>query len=326
MARKARDGKSAYGAPLEANEVVMTVDKRLMYGAGLALAFVAAIALGMWTTRRDSPANSAEAPAPAEQQPAVAARVDEAAARATADALGLPTSVVIIDTNIEPLQEQPSFPVSTAAPGEASPADPYAEAKAKITPVDDLQRALLSDPKTVPLEIPEDRKVDASQWSHDVLAKFPDPNVADEQFSQLLAEKVTEPLAGPRLGITDLNEQFTYDYEVVPIDRPASHDFEAVNVGDADLVISRVYAACGCTATQVGGQLIDPAGWLSVPMTLKPGESVSFTVEFDPRAEGVRGSQAKYVQIFTNDPTKAIFEPTDPNSHETRMRIVVEPR
>jgi hypothetical protein len=137
---------------------------------------------------------------------------------------------------------------------------------------------------------------------------------------------VSGEITGPRLAIADLNENNTYNFGTVPIDEPASHDFTAENVGDEPLRISRIYSACGCTAMSVGDYIIDPSGFIvEGPMVLQPGEAFEFRVEFDPRAEGVRGSQAKYVQIFSNDPTWAVFDQTDPDSHETRFRIVVDP-
>jgi len=310
--------KTAYGAPPEAKEVVVTVDRRLVYALGLVLAFVVAVGGGVLAARRGAATQAPGAPsAPAAKAPGAPA-VDPAAAMQQAIAQGLPTSVTIINTNVEAL--------STPVPGALDPNDPYAEAKAKITPADDVHDALLSNPGSVPIEIPEDRKVDASKWPHDVLAKFPDPNVAAEDYKPMRSEVAPSGLEGPRLAISELNEQFTYDFGVVPMDRVAKHDFEAKNVGNADLVISRVYTGCGCTATRIGEVLIDASGFLPQLITLAPGESVRFTVEFDPRAEGKSGAQAKYIQIFSNDPTRAIYDAAEANSHETRFRIVVEPR
>lgn len=324
----ARSRRSAYGAPQEGKEVVMTIDRRVFYLGGMLVTFVVAVALGMWMTRR--PAGSAAQPA-ASGQPALAQAtqlpgvIDEAVARATMIALGLPESAEVIQSNIQQVQQPQPASVGTAAPPLTSN-DPYAEAKAKITPADDLEETLLKQPGTIPLEIPENFEGKAADWAPDVLAKFPDPNVTAEEYRPLQYEKVTAPLEGPRLAITELNDQFTYNYGVVPSSKPAAYDFLAVNVGSEDLLISRVYAACGCTATRIGDAVIDPAGFVTpVPLVLKPGESVRFTVEFDPRAEGVTGSTAKYVQLFTNDATKAIFDPSDPNTHETRFRIVVDP-
>jgi hypothetical protein len=158
-----------------------------------------------------------------------------------------------------------------------------------------------------------------------VLAGFPDANLSSELVPQR-PEKVTTPLKGPRIGISGLSDLYTYDFGEVPFDKPVQHDFMAENVGDADLIVSRVYTGCGCTALSMGTQKLDGAGFLQPPMVLKPGQKVPFTVQFDPRLESKGGPQAKYVQIYSNDATRTLFEAKDPNSYEVRFRFVVEPK
>jgi hypothetical protein len=176
-------------------------------------------------------------------------------------------------------------------------------------------------------EMPEDWEGKASNWPPDVLWNFEDPNVTDPDYSPLRLEEVEETFSGPRIAISDLNHVNSYNFGVVPMDQPVAHAFEAQNVGDEDLKIGRVYSACGCTATHIGSYIIDAAGWIKPdPIVLAPGESIEFSIEFDPRAEGAAGTQAKYVQVFSNDPTRAVFDPTDPLSHEVRFRLVVSPQ
>jgi hypothetical protein len=158
------------------------------------------------------------------------------------------------------------------------------------------------------------------------LALLSDPNVVEPAYVALRLESESQAHDGPRLALSDLNESYTYSFGVIPREGRVEHSFKAANVGSADLAISRIYAACGCTATRVEGASVNSAGFiLPDPLVLAPGQSTTLTIEYDPRTSGTFEPQAKYVQIFTNDPTKALFDAEDPNSHETRFRIVVDP-
>jgi hypothetical protein len=222
-------------------------------------------------------------------------------ALATAMAEGLPTTTTIVGETIRPA----GTPIAEAG----RPDDP-----AYLRRMDGE------------FEVGPDHVGIADGWTHDVLANFPDANLTDPAIQPLRLEDVDDPLSGPRLAISDLNPLFTHDLGVVPFDEPTEHTFRLRNAGDEDLVVSRIYTACGCTATRLGGRAIDPAGWLPEPLVLVPGEEAALTVTFDPRVENRTGTRAKYVQIYTNDPTKALFDDNDRNSHEARFRIVVEVR
>lgn len=63
--------------------------------------------------------------------------------------------------------------------------------------------------------------------------------------------------------------------------------FTATNVGSADLIIEKVQPACGCTAGELGQNV------------LQPGESTTITITFDPK--GKSGSIRKLVRILSND-------------------------
>ena len=54
--------KSAYGGPAEEKEVVISLDKRLLYGVGLIVAFAIAVGGGYMATRQSEP-TTAQAPA-----------------------------------------------------------------------------------------------------------------------------------------------------------------------------------------------------------------------------------------------------------------------
>lgn len=66
-----------------------------------------------------------------------------------------------------------------------------------------------------------------------------------------------------------------------------SHNFEIVNKGNADLVIEKVKASCGCTAAQPEKNV------------LKPNEKTSIKVEFNSKSR--MGPQEKFIYIYTND-------------------------
>jgi hypothetical protein len=335
----ARNRKPAAGGPAEKKEVVITVDRRLLYVVGLIAAFGIALAAGMAVTKR-GPGQGAQVPeaaatvdqAGAGQQvgaePVI--QVDEAAARATAAAaMGAdPEKVVVVDPNIMKPASPEEVPGSGSQDEILVPSDQDA-ARARITPVSPLQEELLKTPDVTVIEYPDDPTAQAEQAlrykDNEVLSNLEDPNVSDPQYSPLRLETISKPQRGPRLAISDLNLRNTYNFGKIAPDARVSHAFIAKNVGDEDLMISRIYTGCGCTATTVGDEVIPPDGFLKEVITLKPGESIEFVVEFDAAAEGRVGAMSKYVQIFTNDPTKAVFDDDEPLSHETRFRLVVEP-
>lgn len=310
---------SAPGTIAEQKEVVVTLDRRLLYLLALFGAFGLAVAGGFVVSRPKTasvtaPTAAASAGSMATPDPLLG--LDEASARATAQALGLPTGIVIVTPNIVQ-------PVSTAGlePGGVRFLDP--DERAAVTPGSAIEDELLRDPDTEVFEVNPDP---LRYKDHEVLSNSVDPNVDKIEHRPLRLETVSKPVEGPRLALSDLNLNYTYDFGVMKMTDRASHEFVAKNVGTEPLIISRVYTGCGCTATTIGGKAIPPDGVLPEPLELGPGEQIEFSVEFDARAEGREGAVAKYVQIFTNDPTYVRFADEDPNSHETRFRIVVEPK
>jgi len=69
-----------------------------------------------------------------------------------------------------------------------------------------------------------------------------------------------------------------------------AHEFEIGNEGEADLLIQRISASCGCTASTVSSR------------TIPPGKSEKLRVEFD--TAGFSGNKTKSVQVVTNDPQR----------------------
>ena len=319
-----KNRKSAYGGPLEEKEVVVSVDKRLLSGIGLLVVFGIAVALGVYLNTPQAGPTQVAASDPAQDvgNPQLPSETD---IRATMDADDLPDSAVIITPMIR---------------GTVDPNDPFAQNRGTPSVPENAPDWQERDPNAAPqatpydplgsggptVELPDDRP--AAQWEPDVLAEFCDANLSEE-YQPARVELVEGTLEGPRLAISELNECFTYNFGDIPDDETARHMFTAKNVGDEELIIGRVYTGCGCTATTIGDQTIKPDGYLPEPLVLAPGETVEFGVEFDPRAEtsqNIHVSQAKYIQIFSNDPTGPQYTAGEELSHETRFRIVVRPQ
>lgn len=66
----------------------------------------------------------------------------------------------------------------------------------------------------------------------------------------------------------------------------ATYTFTFTNAGNADLIISKVSASCGCTASSYTREAV------------KPGETGKVEVVFD--SHGLRGIQNKTVSVMTN--------------------------
>lgn len=321
MARTTMDGHR--GPQTDGDgEMVVSVDKRLMAGLGV-LVLVGLVGLGTYMAMRGG------ATGPVASQGAslsVSAGADAAAtatAQVEADMLKLgidPAKAGAIAQVINVTTEPGASAQSTAVPPGAGTAPAGAPPSVQTASAEDIGSTTIDRPVGAP---------DACSWPHEVLQNFPDPNVDNPKYSPERIETVTGALKGPRLAIGDLNDLFSYDYGVVVGDEVAGHDFRIKNVGDADLLISRVYTGCGCTATKIKDTVLDNAGFVK-PTALKlvPGEETTFTVEYDPRVEASSPCRArhKFVQIYSNDPTKTIFDAAQENQHETRFRIVIEPR
>jgi hypothetical protein len=278
----AKSRGSGAGGSDQQREIVVTFDKRLMWAIILLGSFALAVGAGYLVSRPDAPG----APAPAADAGGAEAApqdISEADARATAAKLGLPTGVVIVTPN--------AFQVVTSTAG----ATPPPGGLRFLSPTEQAQ--MTPGPGVVPDLPPGGRAFevnpDPSQYkNHEVLANTVDPNVDKTEHRPLRLETVSKPVDGPRLAISDLNENYTYDFGIVKMTDKASHAFVAKNVGTEDLVISRVYTGCGCTATTIAGQAIPPDGSLPEPLTIKPGEEVAFEVEFDAAAEQRAGAES----------------------------------
>lgn len=108
-------------------------------------------------------------------------------------------------------------------------------------------------------------------------------------------------------------ETSSFDFgEVAMADGLAKRVIKVQNTGDADLKISKIETSCMCTtaALEVNGQKSEPFGMPghggSAPIfwsaTIKPGESGSLEIIFDPNAHGpdATGVITRNITIFSN--------------------------
>lgn len=82
--------------------------------------------------------------------------------------------------------------------------------------------------------------------------------------------------------------KLSHDFGEISEGMVVNHEFEITNTGNAELIIKKVTASCGCTAAAPGKS------------KLQPGEKTTINVRFD--SEGRLGQQQKYVYILSNDP------------------------
>jgi len=88
-------------------------------------------------------------------------------------------------------------------------------------------------------------------------------------------------------------EKTSHDFgKIKEQDGLASKKFEFTNTGDAPLIINRVQASCGCTATS----------WTKEPIL--PGKSGSVTASYNPLNRP--GSFIKSISVYTNAASKPV--------------------
>lgn len=107
--------------------------------------------------------------------------------------------------------------------------------------------------------------------------------IIKEDFSQLTPKQLEK---APK--ITFKSEQ--YDYGTVKKGTSVEYDYEFINEGKSDLIIRKVKAACGCTATKPEKTL------------LKKGESSKIGVTL--HTAGLKDRQHKIITVITNDPQR----------------------
>jgi len=163
-------------------------------------------------------------------------------------------------------------------------------------------------------------------WPHDQLADIADPNVLQPGYVPLRFESA-EPVSGaPRLSVAGLDARHTVDLGSVPVSRSVQVELALNNVGDAPLIVSRVYPSMSAMAFQLGDSERGASGLLRPPVTIVPGDAVTLSLRLDPERLPEPGTRSIIVQIFSNDPAHELFDPGEPLSHEARLRVIFEAR
>lgn len=106
----------------------------------------------------------------------------------------------------------------------------------------------------------------------------------EEDFSHLSQEELAK---SPKIEFQNIE----FDFGTMKQGEKSTHNFEFVNTGKSDLVIRKIKASCGCTATN------------PEKMVIKPGEKSHITVTFN--SAGKRGRQNKTITVITNDPQQS---------------------
>lgn len=110
----------------------------------------------------------------------------------------------------------------------------------------------------------------------------------------------------PRLVVPDA----VYNFGQVDQGEVVTHQFSLMNKGAAPLLIQRIVASCGCTATKSKGNSVPPSGETTIEVRFDTG--------------GFSGEKLKTVRVFTNDPSK----PSTVLSLRGRVlpEVVIEPQ
>ncbi len=105
-----------------------------------------------------------------------------------------------------------------------------------------------------------------------------------EDFSHLSEEELAK---APKVEF-DLKE---FEFGTLKQGEKVVHNFTFKNTGKTDLVIRKIKAACGCTATN------------PEKMVIKPGETSHITSTFN--SAGKKGRQNRTITVITNDPSQS---------------------
>lgn len=106
----------------------------------------------------------------------------------------------------------------------------------------------------------------------------------EEDFSHLTPDELAN---SPKI----LFEKTDFEFGTLKSGEKASYNFVFTNTGKSDLIIRKIKASCGCTATN------------PEKMIIKPGETSHITSTFS--SAGKKGQQNKTITIITNDPAQS---------------------
>ena len=66
-----------------------------------------------------------------------------------------------------------------------------------------------------------------------------------------------------------------YEFGTVDGAKPVSHTFQIRNAGDAELLIRKIHAPCGCTSFLLSNKTLPPGATLGIPVTVSSDETGS---------------------------------------------------
>jgi len=101
-----------------------------------------------------------------------------------------------------------------------------------------------------------------------------------------------------------------WDFGLIKQENVVTHVFEVRNLGEAELVISKVRASCGCTAALVSSPEV------------APGSSSQIKVVFN--SSGFRGKVSKYIYVESNDPDQPVSRLTITATVEAPPQPIIE--
>ncbi len=105
----------------------------------------------------------------------------------------------------------------------------------------------------------------------------------EEDFTHLTEDELAQ---SPKMEF----ESTQFEFGTIKQGEKTTHNFEFANTGKSDLVIRKIKASCGCTATN------------PEKMVIKPGESSHITATFN--SAGKKGRQNKTITVITNSPAQ----------------------
>ena len=124
----------------------------------------------------------------------------------------------------------------------------------------------------------------AKKPSSRVEAKSATPKIEAKKSTVVDADKTEAPKNMTPSGITWKED--SHDFGDIEKGKPVSHEFSFVNTTDQTILITKVKASCGCTATN----------YTKTP--IKPGETGTVTATYNAAN---KGSFSKTVTVTTND-------------------------
>lgn len=106
----------------------------------------------------------------------------------------------------------------------------------------------------------------------------------EEDYSKLSSDELTN---APDIQFSET----TFDFGDIKSQEKVQHVFKVTNKGKTPLVLRKVSASCGCTASQPD------------KTNIQAGETANITVTYNPK--GRNGKQNQSITVYSNDPKKS---------------------